>query len=533
MIYGNTEGIKRVVLYQLKDLIGDYDKTAFIDRELLRTLCLTSAKLNRELSAFISRQGRLLAIGIGNNCAVPLADITKRRGDKRLNGVRVIHTHPNGNYHLSDVDISALKANRYDCMASVGITNGRITGLQAGYLSADGVKFLEARGEGWSDDKLMQEILHSETESQKTDRHETYKGRSLLVHVSSDPDAEESLNELGALAKTMGLTPVDTLIQRRDKPDIQYYVGSGKVNEIALLCQVKQIDTLIFDHSLSGAQYRSLSEALHKKILDRSTLILDIFAKHATSNEGKLQVELAKLTYQLPLLVGQWVGFSRQGGGYHAMGGGGETKLEMDRRQTRKKISELKAKLEDLDHNRSGRREQRKNKGVKNVAIVGYTNAGKSTLMNYITKAGVLEENKLFATLDAVSRSVWDNGKQYLLTDTVGFIKRLPHEFIEAFKSTLDEAKYADLLLHVVDCSSPKYADEFDVVCHVLNEIGAGNVPVITVYNKIDLLKEPLSVLPKMTDSVSVSAKSGDGVDKLKAMILTKLFGDESTEVEE
>ena len=525
MIYGNTEGIKRVTLYQLKDLLGDYDKTLFIDRELLNTLCSISTKLNRELSAFLSRQGRLLAIGIGNNCSVPLADISKRRGDKRLNGVRVVHTHPNGNYKLSDVDISALKANRYDCMASVGIESGRITGLQAAFLSANGVEYTEYRGVGWSDDKLMNQIIHSENETLKSDKIESYKGRSLLIHVSSDADAEDSLAELGALAKTMGLTPVDTLIQRKEKPDVQYYVGSGKVNEIALTCQVKQIDTLIFDHSLTGVQYRNLTEALHKKVLDRSTLILDIFARHATSNEGKLQVELAKLTYQLPLLVGQWVGFSRQGGGYHAMGGGGETKLETDRRQTRKKISELKEKLQDLDHNRTGRREQRKNNGIKNVAIVGYTNAGKSTLMNYVTKAGVLEENKLFATLDAVSRSVWDNGKRYLLTDTVGFIKRLPHEFIEAFKSTLDEAKYADLLLLVVDCSSPKYADEYDVVRSVLNEIGAGGVPTVTVYNKIDLLKEPLAVLPKNTDSVCVSAKTGEGIDELKITIREKLFG--------
>lgn len=528
MIYGNTYGIKRVTLYELKDLIGDYDRTVFIDRELLKKLCLISAKLNREISAFISRNGRLLAIGVGDSESVPLANLTKKRGDKGLNGIRVVHTHPNGVAKLSDVDISALQAKRFDCMAAVGILNGRITGLEAAFLSATGITTQTYRGEGWNDDKLLQAIGISETESKKSSVVETAKGRSLLVHVSSDTDAEDSLAELGALARTMGLKPIDTVIQKKDKPDIQYYVGSGKVNDIALLCQVKHIDTVIFDHSLSGVQYRNLSEALHKKILDRSTLILDIFAKHATSNEGKLQVELAKLTYQLPLLVGQWVGFSRQGGGYHAMGGGGETKLEMDRRQTRKKIAELKEKLSALDQSRSGRRNQRKLNGVKNVVIVGYTNAGKSTLMNYITKAGVLEENKLFATLDAVSRSVWDDGKQYLLTDTVGFIKRLPHEFIEAFKSTLDEAKYADLLLHVVDCSSSKLVDEFDVVEKVLNEIGAGGVPVITVYNKIDLLYESVTVFPKMTDSVNVSAKTGEGVNELKTLIKSKLFGNES-----
>ena len=206
------------------------------------------------------------------------------------------------------------------------------------------------------------------------------------------------------------------------------------------------------------------------------------------------------------------------------MGGSGESKLETDRRVIRKRISDLKEKLAVVERTRDSRREQRRRNGVKNVSIVGYTNAGKSTLMNYITKAGVLEENKLFATLDSVSRSVWDDGKQYLLTDTVGFIKRLPHEFIRAFKSTLDEARYADLLLVVVDVTSPKLLDEYDVVCGVLKDVGADSIPRIVVYNKCDGFDHSNVVLPQVVGSVCISAKTGEGVDELKKRIKETLF---------
>jgi len=524
MIYGNVEGIKRNTLQELEDLIGEYDRTLFIDREVLYKIVEISCKINRELSVFISRGGRLLAIGIGNSSTVPLANVSKKRGDKKLNGVRVIHTHPNGNYHLSDVDVSALKINRYDCMSAVGVKDGKISGLSVGYLSATDVKYIDYKGEKWDDNILLDAILESERESKKDERVSTVNNRAILVHVSQDEDAETSLEELASLAKTMGYLPVRTLIQKKDKPDTVFYVGSGKVEEIALICQVEDAKTVICDHGLTGVQYKNLSDALSLKILDRSTLILDIFDKHATTNEGKLQVELAKLNYQLPMLVGLNVGMSRQRGGLYAMGGSGESKLETDRRVLRKRITDLKEKLAVVERTRDSRRDARRNNGVKNVAIVGYTNAGKSTLMNYITKAGVLEENKLFATLDSVSRSVWDDGKQYLLTDTVGFIKRLPHEFIRAFKSTLDEARYADLLLLVVDIQSPKLLDEYDVVCGVLKEIGADSLPRITVYNKCDGFDPSTVLLPKVLNSVFISAKTGEGVAELKSKIKEILF---------
>jgi GTP-binding protein HflX len=487
---------------------------------VLATVAGISARLNREISVFISRNGRLLAVGIGDSTTVPLAEFSEKRGTKGFIGVRCIHTHPNGNAKLSDVDISALISRRYDCIASVGVKENFITGMEVAYIRGKDTETVYI-DEAIPDQRLLALIEQCESESM-TEKYEGEAKRSLLVHASSDLNAEYSLGELDNLARTMGLNPVEKVIQKREKPDKEFYIGSGKVKELALLCQVKMIEVVIFDHQLSGLQHKNLAEALNRVIIDRSVLILDIFAKNATTNEGKLQIELARLKYRLPMLTGQGIEMSRQRGGLYALGGGGETKLELDRRNIRRSIASIREKLDKLGSVRDIRRQKRKNAGLKSVVIVGYTNAGKSTLMNYITKAGVLEEDKLFATLDSVGRSVWDNGKEYLLTDTVGFINRLPHEFIEAFKSTLDEARCADLLLHVVDKSSPYYMSEYDTVLSVLKDIGADNIPVITVYNKADKSGETL--LPTYADAVTISAKTGDGVDELKRLIVKKLF---------
>ncbi len=523
MIYGNTDGIKKNTLETLENLCESYDKSYFIDRGVLDTVTALTSKLNREISIFISRSGRILAIGIGDSTTVPLAHLSQKRGERRFNGVRCIHTHPNGNAGLSDVDISALRSCRFDCIAAVGVEHGIRGGMQVAYIRGADIEMVNVKEE-IPDAALLSKIELYEKESILPKEQDTVAKRSLLVHASVDEDAQYSLNELENLARTMGLNPVERVIQKKENPDKSYYIGSGKVKEIELICQVKEIDIIIFDHQLTSLQHKNLEEALNRVIIDRSVLILDIFAKHATTNEGKLQIELARLRYKLPMLTGQGAEMSRQRGGLYALGGGGETKLELDRRNIRRSITALNEKLDKLKSVRDIRRQKRKNAGLKSVVIVGYTNAGKSTLMNYITKAGVLEEDKLFATLDSVSRNVWDNGKEYLLVDTVGFINRLPHEFIEAFKSTLDEARYADLLLHVVDKSSPYLLAEYDVVLSVLKDIGADSIPVITVYNKND--KGGADFLPTFTDAVTASAKTGEGINELKELIIKKLFED-------
>ncbi len=529
MIYGNTQGIKRATLWQMQEWVTDYDRTLFIDRELLEAMVKTSNALGRELCVFLTRQGRCLAVGVGNSTTVPLKELNQKRGNKRLNGVRCIHTHPGASGTLSDADISALIASRYDCMAAVGIKDGRMTDMEVAYLAHQGsVERIKIRGSHFDDDKLLSQIGVAEQDSKLDKVESTATGRCLLVQAATERDAESSLDELDALVRTLGYVPVDRVVQKRPALDKVTVIGSGKVDELRMICQVKQIETVVFDHTLTGVQFKNLEEALGRPVLDRTGIILDIFAKHATTNEGKLQVELARLKHQLPLLVGGTEGLSRQRGGLHAMGGAGETKTETDRRAIKRQIVALEEKLDKLSAQRDSRRTTRQAGGIKNVAIVGYTNAGKSTLMNYITKAGVLEEDKLFATLDSVSRTVWDEGYKYLLTDTVGFINRLPHEFVEAFKSTLDEAKYADLLVHVVDASRADVMTQYDVVLDVLDQIGA-TAPVVTVYNKSD--KGVVDILPVLKDSVVVSAKTGEGIDRLKRLIKCKLTGEKYEEI--
>lgn len=520
MIYGNTDGIKRATLWQMKEWLTQYDRTVFVDRELLSNMVKVSQSLNRELCVFLARNGRALALGVGNATTVPLKELSQKRGNTRLNGVRCIHTHPGASGHLSDVDVSALVANRYDCMCAVGVMDGRIVDMEVAYLAATGVEKVYIRGSHWDDDDLLRRIGVAEQDSKRSNVQSTRIGNAVLVHAGNDADIQQSLEELSSLAGTLGYKSVGTLVQKRDQADRLTYIGSGKVAELRLQCQVNGAEVVICDHQLSGVQLNNLQDALGVSVIDRAMLILDIFAKHATTNEGKLQVELARLQHMLPMVSNQNEGMSRQRGGLHAMAGAGETKAETDRRAIRRQIGTLREKLQRLGTERDNRRQARVAGGLKNVVIVGYTNAGKSTLMNFITKAGVLEEDKLFATLDSVSRTVWDEGYRYLLTDTVGFIRRLPHEFVEAFKSTLDEARYADLLLHVVDASSPHMTEEYDVVQSVLREIGA-YAPTITVYNKCD--KGVAAVLPRLVDTAIVSARTGEGVDALRKMIKEKL----------
>ncbi len=303
------------------------------------------------------------------------------------------------------------------------------------------------------------------------------------------------------------------------------------MQELKELVDNLSIEIVIFDNDLSGRQFKQLEDLLGVDVIDRATLILEIFALHATSNEGKLQVELARKKHSLPRVLGQGAVLSRQagggGGGGGARRGGGEQQLELDRRTIRKEIKDLEDRIAKISNERQLRRERRQRSRLRVVSIVGYTNAGKSTLMNYLTKADVLVEDKLFATLDPVSRKFWlAPNKEFLLIDTVGFISRLPHEFIDAFKSTLEETKYANLILHVVDYSSKNMIFEYNVVLDVLKSIGADDVPIITVLNKSDktIVEE---MLPNSDNYVIISAKTGEGIEKLKQKISLNLFGEE------
>ncbi|MBW4845863.1 MAG: GTPase HflX [Lachnospiraceae bacterium] len=350
--------------------------------------------------------------------------------------------------------------------------------------------------------------------------------RVILVAVSTEDekDTRASLDELEELVKTAGAVTVDKIIQNRERIHPGTYLGKGKIEEIKDRIWELDATGIVCDDELSPAQLRNLEEALDTKIMDRTMVILDIFASRATTREGKIQVELAQLKYRSARLVGLRSSLSRLGGGIGTRGPG-EKKLEMDRRLIHDRIGMLKADLEDVKRHREVVRQQRDKNHVPTAAIVGYTNAGKSTLLNRLTDAGILAEDKLFATLDPTTRNLsLPGGQQILLTDTVGFIRKLPHHLIEAFKSTLEEAKYSDIILHVVDCSNPQMDMQMYVVYETLRELGVCDKVMVTVFNKIDAAESDVILRDVSSDhQVRISAKTGEGLDELSNLLETIL----------
>ena len=343
--------------------------------------------------------------------------------------------------------------------------------------------------------------------------------RAILVAVDTgEYDAETSLLELEELARTAGVEVAATSIQKRPAPDSATVVGSGRLRELTEDLERLEADMLIFDCELTGSQTRNIGDVTGVAVVDRTMLILDIFAARARSSEGRLQVELAQLRYRLPRLAGSSENLSRLGGGIGTRGPG-ETKLETDRRHIRRRISSLKEQLKDVEAARGVIQRRRQKDGTVTVALVGYTNAGKSTLMNQLTQAGVLAEDKLFATLDPTARALkLPCGKTVMLIDTVGLIRRLPHHLVEAFKSTLEQAATADILLNVCDASSPEARDHLEVTNSLLNELGAAGHPIIPVLNKWDAVENP-EFAPRLTGAVRISALNGDGIENLLAAI--------------
>ncbi len=361
---------------------------------------------------------------------------------------------------------------------------------------------------------------------------EVVEQRALLVGTGvgsrTVEDAEESLAELARLTDTAGAEPVERVLQRRDRPDPATYVGSGKVEELAELVQALDIDVVVFDDELTPAQQRNLEKALKVDVVDRVALILDIFAQHAKSQEGMVQVELAQYRYLMPRLRGRGVELSQQAGqagGIGALRGPGETKLEVDRRRIQQRVTKLERDLKRLARTRQTQRKARRRRSLPTVALVGYTNAGKSTLINRMTDAEVLVEDRLFATLDPTTRRLHlPGGETVLCSDTVGFVRRLPHELVEAFRSTLEEVAEADLLVHVVDATAVDAEGQIEAVRSVLREIGAGDLPELLVINKCDMADpEDVAHLVARHEGYAVSARTGEGVEKLVGVIGDRL----------
>lgn len=546
MIRGNLEGIKKVYINELEGLFEmDCDKNILVSREILDIMCSISSKVNKEISIYINRRGIIVDVAIGDNTTVHLEDLTEKRSDMGLNGIRCIHTHPGGEAMLSSVDVTALISMKFDCMVAVSLNGEEPYEFSFGYLKVENGKLLEEvfiEGSYAIDEMQdinfleMSEDMEAQIFNYIHEIHDDKQERVLLVGgLTCDIySVEESLDELEELAETAGAIVVDRLVQNKRKIDTALYIGSGKASELALLKQSLMINTVIFDDELSGAQVRNLEDIIGCKIIDRTSLILDIFAQRAKSREGRIQVELAQLKYAMPRLLGMGRTLSRTGGGIGTRGPG-EKKLEIDRRLIRNRINDLQKELDNIKKTRSTQRERRISNEIPVVSIAGYTNAGKSTLRNMICeiagidKEKVLEANMLFATLDTTTRlASLPSGKDALFSDTVGFIRKLPHDLVEAFKSTLEEVVFSNLILHIVDASNSNALAHIETVNKVLSEIGAGDNEKILVFNKIDIAdEENLAILrSKYNDAIEISAKRNINLDLLLNKVQDKLFQD-------
>lgn len=542
-ISGNTESVKKSVLEYLEGFIdGIYSPGEFLPQEISDMLLWATCETRKEIAVFLDRRNRVVSISIGDSRTVRLPDIvSERRGEKRLCGVRLWHTHPDGSPEPSEVDINSLKTMRLDGMGVVAVNLERklINGLSVSVLERDDtsgeltrVRHVGPFGSLYSArfNVIFDELALTDSMAADYGAENISSGpeRAIIVGVILPEDmvSDEPLSELAELARSAGAAVVGAFTQRRTSFDSKYYIGRGMAEELSLKRQALSADLVIFDDELSASCIRNLEDIIGVRVIDRTSLILDIFALRAKSREGRLQVELAQQKYRLPRLMGQGQAMSRLGGGIGTRGPG-ETKLQSDRMHIRRRISYLEQQLKEVSERRGVMRKERTKKGLPVVAVVGYTNAGKSTLVNRLCNADVFAEDMLFATLDpSVRKLVTPEKQDFLLVDTVGFIKKLPHELVEAFKSTLEEVVYADLLLHVVDGSSPEADMQIDVVEKIICELGAGGRPQYLVVNKIDKIGkdgEGMLVAKKLPRTYYTSAITGEGLDTLRDAV-TEFF---------
>lgn len=538
-VNGNVEGLKDSTTEELENIYNlEVPQDRLWTEELIDKLSGLSGTINREISIYLDRKGRVTDVSVGDFKTVDLNEAEGRRSKTRLSGVRCIHTHPNGNGMLSAADISSMKLLRLDMIAAVGVAGGQPAGIYAAVPSPVSVGDIDTFGPYKADKEDFDALLEYISEAdvflkEQADSLGDTTERAILAGIRTQEtrdvngisEADISMIELKELAQTAGATVAGTMVQNRDVRDAAYLIGKGKVEELRLMVQSNEADIVIFDEEISPSQQRNLEEALGARVIDRTGLILDIFAQRARSREGKIQVELAQLEYNLPRLQGKGTILSRLGGGIGTRGPG-ETKLETDRRHIKRRITFLKAELEEIKKQRSILRVERNKNHIPVVSLVGYTNAGKSSLLNALCDANAYVEDKLFATLDTTTRQLLvDENDVILVTDTVGFIRKLPHNLMDAFKSTLEEAVYSDVLVIVADSSDPYVKDHIRIVDSILEELGASLKPTVIAYNKID---KPVAWDRRYSATdrrvIEISAKTGQGLDELKACLREMLI---------
>ena len=539
-----NQGIRKSAIKRLENLVGSVpEEGGLLSPELLAELAELTDQTGVEIIVSQDASGRILNASFGTS---DRAEAVVPKEQERTAGVRnfnILHTHPNGNPTLSEADLSTAAAQRPALIAAIGTDQGRITGYGAALpaVGENGLEYLEVYGNSleWfnalpvrknrSDvnSKLKAASVHDE-------EHETGPERAILAGIDTGDSVvrfDASMKELERLAETAGAETVGLITQNRERPESGTYLGRGKLEELALAVQNEAADVVITNDALDPAQISALENAGGVKVIDRTQLILDIFADHARSAEGRIQVELAQQKYRLSRLRGLGLVLSRTGGGIGTRGPG-EKKLETDRRRINRQIWELERRFEKISKNFEVSTNRRKRSGEKTVALAGYTNAGKSTLFNLVTGSDVVEKDGLFVTLDSTVRQAGEHG--FLLSDTVGFIDKLPHELVKAFRTTLSEAREADILLHVIDASDPDRREHEEVVLQVLREIGClgeTGQKLITVYNKADLLDQEQRVLLEnkieREGGVLICAKTGEGVDRLLGRVGEELSGKE------
>ncbi|MGL5000762.1 MAG: GTPase HflX [Cetobacterium sp.] len=537
MIKGNVDGVRDSVLAELENIYSmNVEKGKLVNPEIVELITDITRLINREISVAIDRRGRILEVSIGdsNSVELPILEISS----KKLSGVKVIHTHPNGYSKLSMIDISALLKLKLDAILAIGVGESEITGINVGYCKIENQELTYEEFQNLSLEKTLtieylDKALDIEAELRKNDVVEDDSEYAIIVGV----DSLESLDELEELARACEVNVAGRIFQKIKRIDNIFYIGSGKVKELAMLRQIKNANLIIFDEELSGIQIKNLEAVTGCKVIDRTILILEIFARRARTREAKIQVELAQLKYRSHRLIGLGSVMSRTGGGIGTKGPG-EKKLEIDRRRIKDDIFALRQELEKIKKIRALQRTKRESSGIPRVSLVGYTNVGKSTLRNLLVdmypsdntvkKEAVFAENMLFATLDATTRTmVLPDKRVSALTDTVGFVRKLPHDLVEAFKSTLEEVIFSDLLVHLVDASSETVIQQIQSVENVLTELGAYDKPIILALNKCDVATEEqiqnLKELYSHLDIVEISAKNEVNIDLLIEKVMTSL----------